>query len=292
MSRRKKAWLFGLAGLAALLVIALFSAVVVLRTVWFKNQVRDRLVSVAATATGGRVDIGEFDYNWSNLTVEVAPFVIHGKESPQAAPFFRAERIRIGMRIISLFERQVDLVSVTVEKPQVSVTVNPDGSTNVPEPKDQRRWEQNFAEQILDLKIQRFELHDGFVEYNSQRIPLDVQGERLLASVTYQANGPRYVGQVSSPRIQVKSPRVKGPISIGVEAQVALERNQIQVMRASLEGEGAKLTIDGLVRNLSSPGADFNLTATAPVKALNASLGLPLESAGERRGQREKHPDP
>src|SRR5580704_16901490 len=294
MSRRKKAWLFGLAGLAALLVIALFSAVVVLRTVWFKNQVRDRLVSVAATATGGRVDIGEFDYNWSNLTVEVAPFVIHGKESPQAAPFFRAERIRIGMRIISLFERQVDLVSVTVEKPQVSVTVNPDGSTNVPEPKDQRRWEQNFAEQILDLKIQRFELHDGFVEYNSQRIPLDVQGERLLASVTYQANGPRYVGQVSSPRIQVKSPRVEGPVSIGVEAQVALERNQIQVMRASLEGEGAKLTIDGLVRNLSSPGADFNLTATAPVKALNASLGLPLESAGvvsfHGRGSVETNP--
>lgn len=88
MSLRKKAWLFSLAGVAALLITALFAAGLVLRTSWFKNQVRARLVSVAAMATGGRVEIGEFDYNWSNLTVEVAPFVIHGKESPQAAPFF------------------------------------------------------------------------------------------------------------------------------------------------------------------------------------------------------------
>jgi translocation and assembly module TamB len=280
MSRRKKAWLFGLAGLVALLLIALVAAGLVLRTVWFKNQVRDRLVSVAATATGGRVDIGEFDYNWSNLTVEVAPFVIHGKESPQAPPFFRAERIRIGMRIISLFERQVDLVSVTVEKPQVNVTVNPDGSTNVPEPKDQRRWEQNFAERILDLKVQHFEFHDGFAEYNSQRIPLDFQGDRLRASVTYQPAGPRYVGEISSRQVHVSSPRLKTPLALDVDAQLALDRNQIQVLHASLEHGESKLALDGLVRNLSSPLAEFNLTATAPVKALNASYGLPLESTG------------
>lgn len=280
MSRRKKAWLFGLAGVAALLLIALLAAGLVLRTVWFKNQVRDRLVSVAATATGGRVDIGEFDYNWSNLTVEVAPFVIHGKESPQEAPFFRAERIRIGLRIISMLERQVDLISVIVEKPQVSVTVNPDGSTNVPEPKDQRRWEQNFAERILDLKVQHFEFHDGFAEYNSQRIPLDVHGDRLRASVTYQPAGPRYVGDISSRQVHISSPRLKAPLALDVDAELALDRNQIQVLHASLEDGESKLALDGLVRNLSSPLADFNLTATAPVKALNANYGLPLESAG------------
>lgn len=280
MSLRKKAWLFSLAGVAALLITALFAAGLVLRTSWFKNQVRARLVSVAAMATGGRVEIGEFDYNWSNLTVEVAPFVIHGKESPQAAPFFRAERIRIGMRIISLFERQVDLVSVTVEKPQVSVTVNPDGSTNVPEPKDQRRWEQNFADRILDLKVQHFEFHDGFVEYNSERIPLDVQGDRLRASVIYQPAGPRYVGEFSSRQVHIRSPRLKAPVALDVDAQLALDRNQVQVLHARLEAGDSKVALDGLVRNLSSPLAEFNLTATAPVKALNADFGLPLESAG------------
>src|SRR5450755_3939181 len=171
MSRRKKAWLFGFAGAAGLLLIAVLAAVAVVQTDWFKNKVLARIVSAAETATGGRVEIGSFDYNWRSLTVEVAPFVIHGKEPPQAAPFFRADRIRIGLRIVSFLEQRVDLVSMTVEKPQVSVTVNPDGSTNVPEPKVQQRSKKSFAEQLLDLKVQHFDLRDGFAEYNSQRIP-------------------------------------------------------------------------------------------------------------------------
>src|ERR1035438_1485721 len=99
MSRRKKAWLFGFAGVIGLLLVALFAAVGLVQTDWFKNKVRARIVSVAETATGGRVEIATFDYEWRDLTVEVAPFVVHGKESPQAAPFFRADRIRFGLRI-------------------------------------------------------------------------------------------------------------------------------------------------------------------------------------------------
>ena len=59
----------------------------ILQTNWFKGKVRARIVSIAETATGGRVEIGTFDYNWRNLTVELAPFVVHGKERPGEAPF-------------------------------------------------------------------------------------------------------------------------------------------------------------------------------------------------------------
>src|SRR5271155_5871625 len=149
MTRRKKAWLFGFLGAAGLLLFALLAAVELLQTDWFKNKVRSRMESVAETATGGHVEIGKFDYHWRDLTVEVAPFVVHGKEPPGATPFFRAERIRSGLGIFSLLERQVDLISLIVEKPQVSVTVNPDGSTNVPEPRGSGRWEKNFAGQLL-----------------------------------------------------------------------------------------------------------------------------------------------
>ena len=188
----------------------------------------------------------------------------------------------------------MDLVSLSVEKPQISVTVNPDGSTNVPQPKGQRRWEENFAEKILDLKIQHFELHDGFAEYNSQRIPLDVQGNRLQASIRYEAAGPRYVGELSSRQVRISSPRLKVPASLNVDAKVALERNQLQVMHANLEGEGSKFTLDGLVRGLSAPHADFTLTASAPVKWLNTTFGLPLEPSGvvsfQGKGSLETNP--
>jgi translocation and assembly module TamB len=294
MSRPKKIWLFAVLGSAALLLIALVASLAMLQTNWFKNKVRARIISVAETATGGRVDIESFDYNWGEFTVEVAPFVVHGKEAPDARPFLRADRVRIGLKMVSLLERQVDLVSLMVEKPQLSVTVNPDGTTNVPEPKGGSRWENNFANQLLDLKVQHFELRDGFAEYNSQRIPLDLQGDRLHASISYQAAGPRYLGAISARQMRVATPRLRAPVTLDVNAQVALERSQFQILHANLESEGAKLALDGLVRNLSSPGADFNLTATAPVKWLNTVFGLPLESTGavsfQGKGSLETNP--
>jgi translocation and assembly module TamB len=281
MSRRKKILLFGLGGVTGLALMAVLAAFIVVQTDWFKNKVRAKIVSTAELATGGRVEAGRFDYNWQSLTAEVAPFVIHGKESPQAAPFFRAARIRIGLRIISLVETRVDLVSVKVEKPELSITVNPDGSTNVPEPKIARSWTKNFAEQLLDLKVQHFELDNGFAEYNSQRIPLDVQGDHLQASVTYEASGPRYVGHISAREVRVSSPHLKMAPAINLDAKVALERNQVHVLTASLEAEGSKFAADGFIRDLSSPKAEFNLTAKAPVKELKRVFDLPVESSGE-----------
>ena len=90
MSRPKKIVLWIGGGLLGLILVALIAGIVIVRTDWFKNKVRDKIVAVAETATGGRVEIGRFDYQWPGLTVEVAPFIIHGKEPPGAPPFFRA----------------------------------------------------------------------------------------------------------------------------------------------------------------------------------------------------------
>ena len=139
------------------------------------------------------------------------------------------------MKIVSLLDRDVDLVSLFVERPQVSVTVNPDGTTNVPEPKGGNRWENNFANQLLDLKVKHFELRDGFVEYNSARIPLDLEGDRLQASISYQASGPRYLGAISARRMRVATPRLRMAVTLDVAAQVALERSQFQILHARAE---------------------------------------------------------
>src|SRR5882757_9825226 len=136
MSRRaRKIALYTILGLVSLVLIAGITGLILVRTEWFKNKVRDKIVAVAETATGGRVEIGRFDYQWPGLTAEVAPFIIHGKEPPGAPPFFRAEKIQIGLKIISALKKEVDIRSLTVEKPQVHVVVAADGTTNVPEPK-------------------------------------------------------------------------------------------------------------------------------------------------------------
>ena len=74
MSRRKKLLSFAVGGLAGLVLIVFLAALGTVQTEWFKNKVRARIVSTAETATGGRVEAGRFDYNWHNLTAEIAPF--------------------------------------------------------------------------------------------------------------------------------------------------------------------------------------------------------------------------
>src|SRR5215472_11734014 len=154
MSKPVKITLFGLAGLVSVVLAILIAGLIVVQTDWFKNKVRERIVWETEKATGGRVEIGRFNYDWRSLTAEVAPFVVHGKESASAPPFFRADKIQIGLKIISALKKQVDIASLSVEKPQVYVAVAPDGSTNVPSPKHARS-NKSLVQQLLDLKVQR-----------------------------------------------------------------------------------------------------------------------------------------
>ncbi|HYL74039.1 MAG TPA: translocation/assembly module TamB domain-containing protein [Bryobacteraceae bacterium] len=280
MSRRKKTVLYTLLGVIGLALATFFVALFLVQTDWFKNKVRAKIIDAAETASGGRVEIGSFNYNWHNLTAEVAPFVIHGKEPPNAPPFLRADKIQIGLKIISVMKKQFDVASLTVEKPQLYIVVAPDGTTNVPTPKVPSQTKENFAEQLLDLKVQHFDVHDGFARYNDQQIPLDLHCEHLRASLIYESAGPRYTGELSSHQVHTSSPQWKGPLAFDFDAKAALEQNRIVVQQAKLTNADSEVEINGVVNNLSQPHAGFNVTARAAVKELNKTFGLGLESHG------------
>ena len=279
MKTRTKVILYGLLGVACLAVAAVVAGTVLLQSDWFKNKVRERIVAVAEKATGGRVEVGNFNYNWRALTAEVSPFILHGKEPPSSPPFFRAEKIQIGMRIISALKKQIDLAAVMVDKPQLHVRVGPDGSTNVPTPKVPRS-NKSLAEQLLDLKVQHFSLEQGWAEYNSERIPLDLRGERLQASFAYEAAGPRYVGRISSAEVWASSPAVQLPATFSFDSKLAIERNSLQVLEAAIASKSSKITLRGTVTDFSSPRAAFELAASAPTKDLKKAFRLPLGSSG------------
>lgn len=280
MTRPLKIALWTLAGIVALLVAASATFLYVVQTDWFKNQVRERIVSVAEQATGGRVEIGQFGYEWHGLTAEVSPFVLHGTEPAGAPPFFRAKKIRIDLRIISAFKKQVDIASLQVDQPQVVVTVAPDGSTNVPKAK-MPRSANNLTDELLDLKVQHFELRDGFAEYNSKRIPLDVQGDRLQASVVYDPSGPSYRGVISSRSVRVSAPQLKEPVIFDLASKLALESNTLRVLETTAASGAEKVQFKGSLDNFAAPRADLDVTASAPVNELKKLFTLPLESRGD-----------
>ena len=134
MSRPAKIIAISFLGAASLAMLVSAVAVIVLRSEWFKNKIREKIVWVTERATGGRVEIGRFSYDWRDLTAEVAPFVLHGSEPASAPALLRADKIKIRLRIISLLEKKVDIALLVFESPSVYVTVAADGTTNVPRP--------------------------------------------------------------------------------------------------------------------------------------------------------------
>src|SRR5216683_949494 len=88
------------AAVVALTGIVLFSLWLILPSAWFREKVRERIVYEVEKATGGRVEIGSFYFDWKTLTAEVSPFVLHGTEGAGQQPLARVDRLKVGLKII------------------------------------------------------------------------------------------------------------------------------------------------------------------------------------------------
>jgi translocation and assembly module TamB len=280
VKRFAKILAFSVLGLVGLALALLIAGVVIVQTAWFKNLVRARIESVVERATGGRVEIGSFSYNWRDLTADVQTFVLHGTEPASAPPLFRADKIQIGLRIISALEKKVDIASLIVERPRLYITISPDGTTNLPRPKIPR-FSQNVVEDLLDLRVKHIEVRHGIAAYNTWRVPLDAIAEQLQMSLVYDSAGPRYMCAVSSALMRVASPRLRAPIEFAMDSQVALGRNNLQVLRMNLASGGLKIDTQGNIFNLYSPSEDFEVSAALPLQDLNRLVQTRLEPRGE-----------
>jgi len=93
--------------LASLLLIAAGTGLLVLKSDWFHQKVRQRIVAELEKATGGTATLGDFVVDWGALTFEFQDLTLHGTEPPAAAPLFHARSIVVGLKIISFVKRDV-----------------------------------------------------------------------------------------------------------------------------------------------------------------------------------------
>src|SRR5580700_4480362 len=86
---------------AGLFLVVVLAGVAVVRTGWFRNYVREKIVSTVEDDTGGKVDMRTFDFDWRGLQAEVTGFVIHGTEPAGEAPLFVAPDIVLRLSLFS-----------------------------------------------------------------------------------------------------------------------------------------------------------------------------------------------
>jgi translocation and assembly module TamB len=285
MSRKRIAW-FAIGGAAAAILLAALAGLLVVRSSWFRERVHRLIVSEAETATGGRVEVGSFAFDWRRMRAEVGAFVIHGKEPADHAPLFRARSIAVGLKIVSVFRRKVDIEYLDVAAPEISLIVYPDGSTNVPEPKV-KKPRRNAAETILDLAIGRFSLQNGAFAVVSEpgpkgapsgsglgapsgsgsapastvsRTPFDLRGRNLNTRFAYELAGPRYRGEIHIQPLELNIADY-APTAAAIDLAVTIEKNRVGIASAALRTGDSRAELSGAMEDFASPRGSFQYQA-------------------------------
>ncbi|MFN3324872.1 MAG: translocation/assembly module TamB domain-containing protein [Bryobacteraceae bacterium] len=282
MTQPRKTALIAASSGAAVLLIAVLVAVVVFQTEWFRERVRERIIYEVETATGGRVEIGSFHFNARELWAEVGPFVLHGTEPAGSAPLFRAERVHVGLRVISALRRDVNIAALIIDRPEVNLIVLPDGGTNFPQPKVARQPGRHPVEQFVNLEVRRFELREGAFHYDGRNFPLDLKGENLHAKFAYEAAHPRYRGEVSVRPLEVAS-GTAGPLRLEFDTAVAIERNALRIERAMCRNGETQIDASGAIEGFRDPRGEFDIKARLGIADLAGAIALPVERRGSVR---------
>jgi translocation and assembly module TamB len=190
------------------LLLAIAAAILAVLLLWegFSQEwLRHELVQQIELGTGTRVEMTGFHFHLWTLRAELDGLTLHGLEDNNLTPLFHADRVYVGVRIISFFEKKFALDELIVEKPQVAVRVEKDGRSNVPSPKP-RAANRPWRDTLFTLQIGRLELRDGIVSYNDRRVPLTVAGKDLEFALRYAAAGAgsdTYVGSLSWKQVEL-----------------------------------------------------------------------------------------
>jgi len=280
VTRTKRIVVAACVTLVALLLLTVTAAVALLRSDWFREQVRLRIVREVENASGGRVEIGEFRFHWARLEGEVARFVLHGKETAGEPPLFQAGSMRVVLKVASFLRRDIILQEVLLSSPQLHIIVYEDGRTNLPEP-PVKRLRRNPVEQFVALAIRRFRIEQGAVSINERRIPLNVSGEDLSARLFYELQGERYTGRMSVRNLTIAAPAGRIP-PLDADLSIALEKNRLIVEKAALTGPDSAIAATATIENFLSPRLQAAFQASLALEQWTPPQ-LPARLAGTLR---------
>lgn len=257
----RRRWLRALGFAIGVLTLALVALIWYSRTDSFRVAVHRKVVAGLEDVTGGRVELGQFNWSLSKLKFEANTLVIHGLEAPDQEPYMRADRIVVDAKVLSWLGRQVGLRSVVFERPVIHLIVYPDGHTNQPNPKRTQDGGSNPVLRLFDLKLDHAELRNGVLLVNNRPIPFDFAADDVQAAMTYVRGSQRFDGTLSIGKMRESYKNFK-PFLAGAAAQFSLFPNQVQVKSLRISSEKSMIEASGQVIDFANPRAELSYTAT------------------------------
>ena len=126
---------------------------VVLKTSWFHHHVLAHIMEEGQTATGGKLDVQDWDVHVSPLRADLYGVVLHGTESVNAKPLLQIQELTVGISASSLLHRKLQLTELLIKNPIANVQVANNGTNNLPTPPPAK------TSRILTCGLSRLDTH-------------------------------------------------------------------------------------------------------------------------------------
>jgi translocation and assembly module TamB len=260
-----------LAVIAALIAIGVVAGYFYLQSSGFRQFAMRKIIEETDQATGGRAQIGGFDFQLSTLTAHLYNVVIRGDEPSNAPPLLQLDKLTVGLKIQSLLHHRINLSELLIEHPVVHLQINREGKSNLPRaPQGQSSSHTN----IFDLAVGHLAISHGEIDYNDRKTPLDADLQGLQTDVNFDSLATRYQGSISYQTGSIRYGEYAAlphSFSADFRATPAL----LSLNSAVLKVASSTVTLHANVTNYSNPAVtgDYDIRVHTPdFAALLASV--------------------
>jgi translocation and assembly module TamB len=240
-------------GIVGLMVVLALGGYFVLRSHSFHRYVLAKIVEKASASTGGKVEIGNFDFHWSTLTADAYNLIVHGTEPGNQRPLLQADKLTVRLKILSVLHEKINLREILIEHPVAHLLIDAQGRTNIPQPTAPKQ--QSSSINVFDLAVGHALLNKGEIYYNDRKSSLDADIYDLHTDITFDSLASRYRGALSYASGKLKYGTL-APLPHTLQTQFIATRSRFALNPMILTLGSSRVTLRSEVTNYDNPRMD------------------------------------
>jgi len=242
-----------LAGIVGVIVVAAVGGYLYLRSASFQRLAISKIEQEAAAATGAKkTEIGRLDFNLSTLTAHLYDITIRGTEGQNQPPLLHADKLTVGVKILSALRRQVSLSELLIERPIIHMQVDRSGKNNLPTAPPSQNAKRTS---VFDLGIGHASITGGEIDYNDKKIPLEVNLYDFGTDIHFVPIIRRYDGTLSYKSGQVRYGQYS-PLPHSLNIKFSATPEGFGLESALLSIGSSKVALHAAISNYANPVAD------------------------------------
>ncbi len=241
--------------LFSLILTTAIAGYFILRSQGFHRYVLAKIVEQGEQATGGRVEVQNFDFKFSTLTATLYSFSIHGTEPKNQKPLLTVDKLTVRLKILSVLHRHINLREIIIEHPSLHLLVNKNGISNIPQPTAPK--EKSSQTNVFDLAVGHALLTNGEIEYNDRKVPLNADVSDLRTEISFSFLTSAYTGSLGYHLGKIDYPGLP-PLAHSLDLSFNATPSTLTLSSLGLKVGGSQISLQGNVTNYAQPKVSGN----------------------------------